>query len=511
MNEAAATRIVNVRRKPMSVGAVALELAKQRPNYGQPAFDKVRTYSLPKPAPGVVPAAIMANDDASYAGLSAYGQDNTFGEGLGYFGLPYLAELAQRPEYRKGAEILAKTMTRKWIALKSSGEDKKDAKIKRLDGALKRYNVRQAFRRIAEHDGFFGRAHLFADVGTADDEPEQATRLTLDTAKIKQGSLVGFRVVEPLWTYPQAYNTTNPLDPTFYKPQAWMVMGRRIDASRLLTFVGREVPDILKPTYSFGGLSMSQIAKPYVDNWLRTRQSVSDLLHSYSTMVLKTTMDPNLNAGAANALFGRVDLFNLTRDNRGLMVLDKETEEFLNVAAPLGTLDALQAQSQEQMASVWSIPLVVLLGITPSGLNASSDGEIRTFYDWCHAYQEDFYRPHLTTVINMVQLSEFGEIDPDIVFDFEPLWQLDEAGLAGVQKTKADTHAVYMTAGVVDPDEVRQAVASDEDSPYHSLDMTGDAPGPPADPSLEEDPSSNEENVTKAGEKGRETGEESGV
>ncbi|MGF6605041.1 hypothetical protein P3T23_009802, partial [Paraburkholderia sp. GAS448] len=47
---------------------------------------------------------------------------------------------------------------------------------------------------------------------------------------------------------------------------------------------------MLKPAYAFGCLSLSQIAKPYVDNWLRTRQSVSDLLHSFSTMVLKTNL-----------------------------------------------------------------------------------------------------------------------------------------------------------------------------------------------------------------------------
>ncbi|WP_198327721.1 hypothetical protein [Mesorhizobium sp. WSM1497] len=34
----------------------------------------------------------------------------------------------------------------------------------------------------------------------------------------------------------------------------------------------------MKPTYSFGGLSLSQMVKPYVDNWLETRQSVNDII-----------------------------------------------------------------------------------------------------------------------------------------------------------------------------------------------------------------------------------------
>jgi hypothetical protein len=34
--------------------------------------------------------------------------------------------------------------------------------------------------------------------------------------------------------------------------------------------------DLLKSHYSFGGLDMSQIAKPYVDVWLRTRTIAPD-------------------------------------------------------------------------------------------------------------------------------------------------------------------------------------------------------------------------------------------
>ena len=62
----------------------------------------------------------------------------------------------------------------------------------------------------------------------------------------------------------------------------YVIAGKELHVSRFLTFVGREVPDMLKPAYSFGGLSIYQMLKPYVDNWLRTRQSVSDLVQKYS-------------------------------------------------------------------------------------------------------------------------------------------------------------------------------------------------------------------------------------
>ncbi|MFI5269051.1 MAG: anti-CBASS protein Acb1 family protein, partial [Chloroflexota bacterium] len=174
------------------------------------------------------------------------------------------------------------------------------------------------------------------------------------------------------------------------------------------------------------------------------------------------------------------EAFNRTRDNRGMMVLDNETEDFFNVSTPLGTLDHLQAQSQEQMASVCGIPLVILLGITPSGLNASSDGEIRTFYAWIEAQQEQLFTHNLDILFQIIQLSLFGEIDSDITYRYEPLWQIDETALATMRKTNADTDAVYIDAGVLDPAEVRQRVANEEDSLYHGLDLSGPPPEPPA-------------------------------
>jgi hypothetical protein len=41
--------------------------------------------------------------------------------------------------------------------------------------------------------------------------------------------------------------------------------------------------------------------------------------------------------------------------------------------------------------------------------------------DMIHSYQESFFRPNLETVLRLVQLSLFGDVDPDITFEFEPL------------------------------------------------------------------------------------------
>jgi hypothetical protein len=210
-------------------------------------------------------------------------------------------------------------------------------------------------------------------------------------------------------------------------------------------------------------------------------------------MILSTDMSQVLGDGAGGGgaggggtdLFDRIKLFNNLRDNRGTMTLDKDREELSNVVTPLGTLDHLQAQAQEQLAAVSHIPLIVLLGITPSGLNASSDGELQAWASWVKSMQEHLFDDPLERVIQCIQIDEWGEIDPDITFDYEPLRELSDAEEAAARKEEADTDALYVNAGVLSPDEVRQKLAADEDSPYAGIDLSGPPPEPPQ---MEPDP-----------------------
>lgn len=364
--------------------------------------------------------------------------------------------------------------------------EEKTRKVRQLDDELKRLKIKDLFCNAAEQDGWFGRSHIYIDVdGVAADDSKRAELATsigtgrneTSAAKVVKGSKLRFRSVEPMWVYPATYEAVNPLKSSWYKPRTWYANGIEVHKTRLLTFVGRNVPDILKPAYAFGGLSMSQMAKPYVDNWLRTRQAVADLIESFSVSGVYTNMAGTLQEGGVEAI-KRIEMFNVMRANAGALVLDKETEEFFNVSTPLGTLDHLQAQAQEQMSSVSGIPLVVLLGITPSGLNASSEGEIRVFYDWIRAYQEALFRDHLQTVIEFVQLSLWGEVDPEIGFTFKPLWSMTEKEKGEVDKHEAEADQIRIDSGVLHPEEARKALAAKPGSRYADINVE-DVPEPP--------------------------------
>jgi phage-related protein (TIGR01555 family) len=441
--------------------------------------DEIRAvFEIPKPPPGVPAEAHsgMAMDDA-YGGIAQWATMGLAGWGLSslqaFRGYPYLAELAQRSEYRRGVEILAKEMTRKWIKLHSkSGDENKDDFLGKLNDRIEKFHVKSVFREAMEHDGFYGRGQIYIDTGDGQRPEELVTPLSLRRTKIRPGSLKRLRAIEPLWTYPGSYNSSNPLARDFYRPEWWYVQSTKVHTSRLIGIVSREVPDLLKPAYLFGGLSMTQMAMPYVERWLRAATSVSDLVNAFSIMVLSTDMSAALAGNDGDGLIRRIKLFNAYRNNGGTFAIDKDTEDFKNISAPTSGLDKLQAQAQEHMAAVFGIPIVKLFGITPSGLNASSDGEVRTFYDWVHSQQEHVFDDPLRRIIDIIQLSEFGAIDPDVSFSWEPLWETTEVERSMIRKTNADTAAVYVADGIIDAAEERKRLAAEEDGLYNGLDLS---------------------------------------
>lgn len=485
-----------------------------------------------KDDPGALGAPVLAMDDAQNAPAWAYlNQANC---GMGFPGYGYLSELSQRSEYRAPTETLADEMTREFLDITIHGKASKkkrqargeqidadgdgdidgglEDKVEQLEDAIREFKLRDHYHRLAEYDGFFGRGQLFIDIDVGNKNPDEVRQLPLVVSPetIAMGSLKGFKVIEPIWTTPYSYNATDPTRGDFYKPTAWFVIGKRVHASRLLTFISREVPDILKPAYNFGGLSLSQLMEPYVFQWLRTRNSVSDLVHNFSVMVLKTDMNAVLQGGVGGAeagmgLMDRAKLFVNTRDNQGLTLIDMKREEMQEVHANLSGLDKLQAQSQEHMAAPSHMPLVKLTGITPAGLNADSEGEITVWYDHVGSRQESFYGPHTKHIIDILQLHLFGAIEPAIGYAFVPLDSPTIKELAEIRKSNAETDAIYIDKGVISPDESRERVGSDPDSGYNNL--SGAAPGPPEAGLMEQEHALGQQGAEADHERGKEDAE----
>ena len=452
-----------ITHRAMSISPIAKHQAAQQA--------PVTRVEPPKLFAGVVPDGVTPAiaQDSAYS-VYDYASGGLFvGDFTPFPGYPYLSQLSTRAEFRQVVSTMAGEMTREWIKIVSKSDSEMQGdKIAAIEERLIELKARDVIHAALMNDGYFGRGQIFVDI----DGQDLKDPLVLHSKTIPMGSLKRLSSIEPIWTTPSTYNSLYPESPDFYRPHEWFMLGRPVHASRLLTLTTRPLPDMLKPAYNFSGMSLSQMTDGYIQMWLRCRQSVSDLVSNFSTMILKTDMSQVLSGGSASNVFDRADLFTMTRSNKGIMVLDKEMEEMEQINTPLSGLDALQAQALEHICTVTRIPAVVLTGVSPSGLNASSEGEIRVFYDWVNSEQERHLRQIIETIIKLVQFDIFGECDDDITFIFNPLWIMNGRELSEIRTANANADQIYLMNGVLDPQEVRERLARDEQSLYQGLDIT---------------------------------------
>lgn len=400
-------------------------------------------------------------------------------EGSKFLGYPFLQVLSQNPLISAGVETIADEMTKKFIKLVHTGDDLAcgvgseiavEDKLKMLEAELKKFKISSLFRRCAEKTGYYGGCLAYVDTGGIDDPELLKSPLYFDQTIIKKGSLKHFTIIDPVNVSPGFYNASDPLRSDYFKPQTWFVMGKEVHTSRFLYFAGKEAPLLLKPAYNFFGVSQAQLAFEYVENFQKNRDSGSELLNKFSVSVFKTNMQNAMYSGETAELEKRIQYFVHKRHNDGVFVLDKDDEDFIKSDTSLGGVTDIIRQSLELIASVFRIPAVKYLGISPSGFNATGESDLKNFYSLIESLQEKQFADNLEKVLKLLQLNKFGEIDPHIGFEFIPLDEEDDKIKAETEKMQADTLAVYLDRNVISAEEARKIGASDKEGILKGID-----------------------------------------
>lgn len=387
-----------------------------------------------------------------------------------FLGYPLLSNIAQDPLIRAGIETIADDMTRKFINLTSKGDIDLSAKISELESDLQKFRVKSIFNQAISMCGYQGGCLVYIDVGPLDDD-EKKTPLFLDSFTFKKGMLRGFKVIEPINIYPGIYDTLDPTSEDYFNPETWFILGKEYHKSRFLYFAQNEVPLILKPLYNFFGISLAQQVLEYVQNFTENRRSAQRLLNKFSMTVWRTDMSAFLNNGSCESLVQRVKFANSQRSNDGMFLLDKEREELEQINTPLAGVTDIVSMSLDLAPVILGISKDKYFGDLPKGLNASSEGTNRIYYDKIHSLNEKISYDAVEKVLKILQLNLYGEIDSNISFEFAPLWEMDERERAEINKINADTAAIYVDRGSLSNTEVRGALADNPNSGYSNIDV----------------------------------------
>lgn len=412
---------------------------------------------------------MQAAHDAALSACGVYNMIHNLYNYPQFMGYSALAGLSQDGVIRAGVTLRADEMTRRWIEFNYNGEASDSDASQAVEAEMTRLKVDRVFREAAEMCGFFGGCLAYIDVGNISGE-DMRLPLGGDSDTIRPGMIKGFKLIEPTYIAPGRYSCFNPLDNDYFVPQSWLINGREVHASRFLYFSEDKPPTLLLPAYNFFGIPLAQTVCDNVRHFSECSAAAARLLQKFSCTVFKTDMSDLFNGSAGEEARKRIKLFARYRDNDGVEVIDKESEDIADVSTPIGGVTDIVRQQMEIVAAMFGEPAVKLWGISPGGFNSTGESDMKAHYDHIHAVQERIFREPLEYVVKLLQLNTTGAVDDALSFEFIPLSDEDEDLKARCNKTTADTYATLIDRGVISGAEARLALANDPSSGFANID-----------------------------------------
>ncbi len=269
-------------------------------------------------------------------------------------------------------------------------------------------------------------------------------------------------VQDPLYGEPELYEVNQHLGGGF----ATKPTGVLIHASRLIVFRGA----LTARTYGKGVEEWDDSVLQRVHDALRRSatawQSTAHLISDASQGVLKIANLVDLIAtGGQEALRTRIEMMDMARSVCRAILVDAEREDFQRVPTSFAGLPEMMDRFMMRDAAAAEMPVTILYGRSPAGLNATGESDIRGWYDTVSDAQTDVLKPRLERllqVLMMAQDSPTGRKVPERwAIKFNPLWQPTEAESANVLKTKAETHVALVNAQIMLAEESALELARD--------------------------------------------------
>ncbi len=341
----------------------------------------------------------------------------------------------------------------------------------------KRYRINYQMREFVRMGRMFGlRIAMFIVQST---DPDYYSK-PFNPDGVTPGSYKGIRQIDPYWIMPELNSAaiTDPTNLNFYEPTYWCVNGKPIHHSHLIIFRTGEVPDVLKPTYYYGGVSVPQKIFERVYASERTANEAPLLAMSKRSTVVHMDVE---NAVANQAKFEqRMATWAHYRDNHGIKVVGTE-EKIEQFDTALADFDAVIMTQYQLVAAAANVPATKLLGTSPKGFNATGEFEEASYHEELESIQAHDLTPLLDRHHLLVIRSEIApkfKIEPfETTVSWNPLDSMTAKERAEVNKLEAETGAILVQSGAIDGIDERRRITQEPDSGY-----TGIEEAMPADP-----------------------------
>lgn len=281
----------------------------------------------------------------------------------------------------------------------------------------------------------------------------------LDYDMIMPGSYKGLLVLDR-WSgvTPEDKLVSDISDPEFGMPEYYTVssdaltVGIRVHHSRIIRFVGRQLPYLEQLAETYWGASELE----HVIDELKKRDNVSWNIAMLTFManlrVMKMDgMGQLLATGNENAqmeLYNTIQGMNAMMNNNSLQILDKddgyETHQYT-----FGGIGETYDRFMMDVAGAAETPVTKLFGRSPAGMNATGESDMQNYYDTIEEKQEADLRPVYDKILPIMFISTLGGIPDDWDYEFNPIRRPRDDEMADLASKNTDSVTKAFQAGMV--------------------------------------------------------------
>jgi phage-related protein (TIGR01555 family) len=217
-----------------------------------------------------------------------------------------------------------------------------------------------------------------------------------------------------------------------------------IHESRLISFFA--IPPLNHRQYP---PSILQRVYPVLQQFHTAWQSTAHLMTDAAQGVFKLkNLHVSMGTNRSDELLKRMELVDMSRSISRSILLDAD-EDFRRDSYSFSGIPEILEKMMLRLAAAARIPVSLLMGQAPAGMNATGESDTRFFYDQVRAEQEAL-KPklkHLTKILS-------GDPQAQITIEFPALWQMTDREKADLRRMEAETDRIYLQEGVLLPEEV---------------------------------------------------------
>jgi phage-related protein (TIGR01555 family) len=237
------------------------------------------------------------------------------------------------------------------------------------------------------------------------------------------------------------------LKANFGEPEHYELINSRVvvHESRLLPFYGtRSINPKEFPK------SVLQRLYPVLQQFNTAWQATAHLMSDAAQGIFKLKgLHSSMSSNRSHELLKRMELVDMSRSISRSILLDAEDEDFRRDAYSFGGIPEILEKLMLRLSAAARIPVSLLMGQTPAGLNATGDSDIRFFYDQVKSEQEGL-KPKIERIYRLMS----GNAANELKIEFPALWQLTDKEQAEIKRTQAETDRIYLQEGVLLPEEI---------------------------------------------------------